>query len=138
MKIDYLSPEYIKAWRNTDPKLPGDELARIMQARRAYVGTDGDVLIAILRYSLFWDTIPFCNLLHVTEADRGKGCGRLMMAHWERDMKARGYDLLMTSTQADEQAQHFYRKLGYRDCGSLLLPFPGYEQPTELFMAKSI
>ena len=29
---------------------------------------------------------------------------------------------MLTSTLADETAQHFYRKLGYRDTGSLLLP----------------
>ena len=60
------------------------------------------------------------------------------MEHWEADMIARGYDLVMTSTQSDEEAQHFYRKLGYKDCGGLTLPFPGYEQPTELILAKAL
>lgn len=44
----------------------------------------------------------------------------------------------MTSTQVDETAQHFYRKLGYRDAGGLLLDVPGYEQPMELFLIKAI
>jgi ribosomal protein S18 acetylase RimI-like enzyme len=59
------------------------------------------------------------------------------MAFWEADMRRRGYDLVMTSTQSDEEAQHFYRKLGYRDCGSFELPFPGHEQPPELILAKA-
>ena len=62
----------------------------------------------------------------------------MLMEHWERDMHTRGYDLVMTSTQADENAQHFYRALGYRDCGGLILPFPGYEQPMEIILAKTI
>ncbi|MEZ3421217.1 MAG: GNAT family N-acetyltransferase, partial [Eubacterium sp.] len=32
------------------------------------------------------------------------------------------YDKVMTSSQANETAQHFYRKLGYRDAGGFF-PF---------------
>ena len=60
------------------------------------------------------------------------------MTHWENEMRGRGYDLVMTSTQADETAQHFYRKLGYQDIGGFVLPFPGHEQPTELILAKEL
>lgn len=52
-------------------------------------------------------------------------------------MKARGCGLLMTSTQVDETAQHFYRKL-IADAGGLLIDAPGYEQPMELFLIKAI
>ena len=103
-----------------------------------YILRAEDEPIALLRYSLFWDSIPFCNMLYVKENMQRQGYGRSLMEHWENDMKARGYDLVMTSTQADEDAQHFYRTLGYQDCGSLILPFPGYEQPAELIMAKGI
>ena len=91
-----------------------------------------------LRYSLFWDNTPFCNLLYVAQDHQRKGYGRMLMEHWERDMHTRGYDLVMTSTQADENAQHFYRALGYRDCGGFILPFPGHEQPMEIILAKAI
>ena len=46
--------------------------------------------------------------------------------------------ILLTSTQVDEEAQHFYRKLGYKDCGGFVIDVPGYEQPMELFMIKGI
>ena len=55
-----------------------------------------------------------------------------------KEMKAKGYGLVMTSTQEDEEAQHFYRAIGYTDCGALDLPFPGDEQPTELIMGKAL
>jgi len=45
-------------------------------------------------------------------------------------MKLLGYVAVMTSTNSDEQAQHFYRKLGYKDCGCLILDIPRMEQPT--------
>lgn len=59
-------------------------------------------------------------------------------SQWENDMKSQGYGMLLTSTQVDEEAQHFYRKLGYRDCGGFVIDIPGYEQPMEMFLVKGI
>lgn len=75
-----------------------------------------------LRYNLFWDEIPFMNMLYLIEEFRGKGFGTQMVIFWENEMKKLGYDKLMTSSQANECAQHFYRKLGYTDAGSFF-PF---------------
>ncbi|MNP74328.1 hypothetical protein D3C76_1711890 [compost metagenome] len=49
-------------------------------------------------------------------------------------MKQKGYDMVMTSTQADEGAQHFYRKLGYKDAGCLILD----SQPLEILLTKKL
>ncbi|MDE6470585.1 MAG: GNAT family N-acetyltransferase [Eubacterium sp.] len=75
-----------------------------------------------LRYNLFWDEIPFMNMLYLLEEYRGKGYGTRLVKFWEGEMRRIGYDRLMTSTQANECAQHFYRKLGYQDAGSFF-PF---------------
>lgn len=48
------------------------------------------------------------------------------------------YGMLLTSTQVDEKAQHFYRKLGYKDCGGFCVDIPEYEQPMEMFLIKAI
>lgn len=96
------------------------------------------VAVGLLRYNLFWDNIPFCTLLYVHAAQRGKGYGRRLMAYWEEDMRAQGHGMVLTSTQVDETAQHFYRKLGYKDCGGLVMDIPGYAQPMELFLCKKL
>ena len=75
--------------------------------------------------------------LYFEEADI-EGFGMQLMERWERDMKSDGYRMVMTSTQVDEQAQHFYRRLGYKDAGGFVVNTPGYEQPMELIMVKSI
>ncbi len=62
----------------------------------------------------------------------------MLIQRWEKDMKEQGYGMLLTSTQADETAQHFYRKLGYKDCGGLIINIPAYAQPMELFFAKEL
>ncbi len=67
-----------------------------------------------------------------------RGYGKMLMEHWEEDMKKQGYGMLLVSTQVDEDAQHFYRKLGYRDCGGLIITVPEFAQPMELFMEKKL
>lgn len=67
-----------------------------------------------------------------------KGYGKKLMEPWEDDMKSQGYSMILTSTQVDEEAQHFYRKLGYKDCGGFVIDIPRYEQPMELFLIKDI
>ena len=125
-------------WLSLDRHISDEEFDRKVRDRMGYVLTVQNEPVGLLRYSLFWDNTPFCNLLYVVQDHQRKGYGRMLMEHWERDMHTCGYDLVMTSTQADENAQHFYRALGYRDCGGFILPFPGHEQPMEIILAKTI
>lgn len=41
-------------------------------------------------------------------------------------------------TQEDKEAQHFYRKLRYTDCGNLNITYPGFEKPVELILGKGL
>ena len=133
--VDFMDRDF---WLSLDRHISDEEFDRKVRDRMGYVLTVQNEPVGLLRYSLFWDNIPFCNLLYVVQDHQRKGYGRMLMEHWERNMHTRGYDLVMTSTQADENAQHFYRALGYRDCGGFILPFPGHEQPMEIVLAKVI
>lgn len=62
------------------------------------------------------------NMLYVLEEYRGHGYGGRLLDFWEKEMADCGYEMVLTSTLSSEQAQLFYRKNGYVDCGSLLLP----------------
>ena len=105
----------------------------IRQNRVLIMERDGE-RVGWLRWNLFWDNTPFMNLLYLLDGHRGQGLGRDLTARWEADMVALGYERVMTSTQSDEAAQHFYRRLGYRDAGALLLP----GEPTELLFIKEL
>ena len=87
-----------------------------------------------LRYNLFWDEMPFMNMLFVTEKFRGTGIGAGLVRRWEKMMSEQGYKFLLTSTQADEYAQHFYRKLGYSDLGGF---FP-FGEEYEIILGKRL
>ena len=114
-----------------------DEIVLVRKIKRdeCYVICDeNNTPVGVLRYSMFWDNIPFCNLLYIAEAARGKGLGTMLLTEWESAMRILGYKQVFTSTLSSEDAQHFYRKNGYTDCGCLLLP----GEPLELIMRKDI
>ena len=113
MEIRYVKAEDKDFWFRLDRHLPETEFDRKVRDRMGYVLSVGDSPAALLRYHLFWDNTPFCTMLFVDWEHQGKGYGRELMSHWEEDMKKAGYGMVMVSTQVDEQAQHFYRKLGY-------------------------
>ena len=110
------------------PPLRLDECIRNGQVyvlRDAAMKNDGrqkPPIVGVLRYSLFWQTIPFLDLLYIDVGYRGKGFGTQMMNKWEDAMKACGYQYVMTSTQSDETAWRFYEKRGYRKAGEFLPP----------------
>ena len=90
--------------------------------------------IGWLRWNLFWDNTPFMNLLYLLEGYRMQGYGRALVRHWEESLREKGYAAAMTSTQANEAAQHFYRHLGYVDIGGFLQP----GEPYELILHKAL
>lgn len=137
-QIRYVLPEDRQFWFSLDRHLPRQEFDRKVASKMGYVFLRDGQSVGLMRWQLFWDSIPFCTMLYFRQDCRGLGYGRHLMAHWEEEMKAQGHTMVLTSTQVDEQAQHFYRKLGYRDCGGLLMELPGHEQPMELFLCKAL
>ena len=136
IQIRYAETKDREFWYRLDAHLPSEEFAEKVRTHRGYVLLLDGSPVGLLRYNLFWDNTPFCTLLYIAPDFRGMGLGKALMLHWEADMRRRGFAMLMTSTQSDEDAQHFYRKLGYRDCGGFVVNIPGFEQPLELLFVK--
>lgn len=138
MEIRYVQMDDKEFWVSLDKHLSESEFINKVRDKKGYVLLEDGNPIGLLRYNLFWDNTPFCTMLFLRPPARGRGYGKALMEYWEKDMKAQGYGMLLTSTQSDEDGQHFYRKLGYKDCGGLIIDLPKYAQPMELFMIKAI
>lgn len=136
--IDFAKETDKDFWYSLDKHLPESEFLKKVRDRQGYVLFENNTPVGILRYNMFWDNIPFCTMLYIENMYQKKGYGRALMQHWENDMRKCGYGMVLVSTRVDEEAQHFYRKIGYVDCGCLIIDIPGYEQPAELFMAKQL
>ena len=117
-----------------DRHISEHELKNSIRAKRVLVMYQEDNFVGWLRFGLFWDNIPFMNMLYITDGYRGKGNGTELVSFWEREMAKENYGRVLTSTQSNETAQFFYRKIGYTDCGTLLLP----NEPSEIFFIKDL
>ncbi len=138
IKIRYVEASDKEFWYSLDKHLPETEFENKVYTKRGYILSLNNKPVGLLRYNLFWDSVPFCTMIFIDCQYQGKGYGKQLIQYWENDMKRRGYEMLLTSTQVDEKAQHFYRKLGYKDCGGFVIDIPQYAQPMEMFFIKSI
>lgn len=127
--LDY---EYIKG---RDHHISENLISAKIKGKEIYIIRNSDGRnIGWMRYGYFWDNIPFMNMIWIDEEFRDRGVGNKVVLFWEEQMKQKGFNMVMTSTQADEGAQHFYRKLGYQDAGCLLLD----TQSLEIFLTKPL
>lgn len=137
-EIRYVQLEDKEFWYGLDKHLSNKEFEKKVRDKQGYILLEDNRPIGLLRFNLFWDNTPFCTMLFVDWNYQGKGYGKKLIEYWESDMKSQGYGMLLTSTQVDEEAQHFYRKLGYKDCGGFVVDIPKYKQPMEMFLIKAI
>ncbi len=118
--------------------IQSDSHVRDMEAkvfrREVLVARLSGAPVGWLRFNYFWDTIPFMNMLLVLAPHRGQSVGTRLVKFWEAEMLSLEYHQVLTSTQVNETAQHFYRKLGYIDVGGFLLP----SEPNEELLLHKI
>ncbi len=132
--IRYANIEDMNILSKYDEHISKEELKNSINKNGILVMFENEKFVGWLRYNLFWDNIPFMNMLFFLDEQRGKGYGTKLVSYWENEMKKLNYDIVLTSTQSNEEAQFFYRKIGYTDCGSLILP----KEPLEIILYKKI
>lgn len=131
--IRYAQKNDLEQLRKLDQLLAPSELEQCIRDGRVLVLIRQE-LVGCLRYNLFWDNLPFMNLLFLAEDECGKGYGTQLIRFWEEEMRRQQHRSVMISTRSDKQAQFFYRKHGYVDCGALLLP----GEPLEILLSKRL
>ena len=138
LDIAYATNKDIPVWLGYDNQISESELLLKIAAKRCYILKNNADPVGIMRYNLLYDTIPFLTLIYFDETARGRGYGTQAVLYWEDEMRCLGFACVMTSSQSDEKAQFFYRKLGYRDTGCLILDSPSLAQPAEIFFIKEL
>lgn len=122
--------------QRVDPHLDDAAFQGALMTRTGYILWEDGQRIGLMTHCVLWNRLPFLNCIFILEAHRGKGYGSQAILLWEQEMKRRGCPMTLLSTQADERAQHLYRRLGYIDCGGLLFDHTPLDQPMEIFFRK--
>jgi GNAT superfamily N-acetyltransferase len=132
--VDYALPDDLDPLRQRCDHIPAAVLRAKIDAREVVVARRQGQIVGWLTTTLLWDLFPFINLLVVAEAHRRQGIGRQIVAFVEAQARAAGAAHLLTSSQADEEGQHFWRAVGFHDVGGLRLG----DVPLEIFFAKAL
>ena len=121
------------------PRLDKDHFLIYLNSSLGYLLYDeSNNKIGLLFYTVLWERFPFIEHIIIKDNYQHKGYGTKAILEFENLMKDKNYKVILLSTQVDEKAQFLYRKLGYIDCGGLVLENTPYDQPLELFMKKKI
>ncbi|MBN1342589.1 MAG: GNAT family N-acetyltransferase [Phycisphaerae bacterium] len=114
-----------------------DVLRRKIEAGEAIIARLEGAIVGWMTYVLLYDVIPFINELGVIAAHRRKGVGTQLVGFLESKAVEAGMLRIMTSSLADEEGQHFWRKLGFMDVGGVLLGNMG-DEALEIFFRKDL
>lgn len=118
-----------------DRHIAPHRLKTVISEGRAFVAEADGNIRGVLRCSLFWESIPFLDLIYIDPTCQKQGLGRAMMKFWEVKMKQNGFRFCLTSTQEDETAKFFYEALGYTKTGAF---FPPEQEAAELIYQKNL
>ena len=117
---------------HADWLLKPNRLREKIERREIIVCDDDGQITGLLRYSWFWEIIPFIDFLWVEEGFRGERRASRMIARLEEETEGRNHWMIMTSTQSNEAGQGFFRKAGFADAGG----FSMRSRPFELLLIK--
>jgi len=132
--IRYACEKDLESLYKFNSAIPISKLRKKIISNEVMIFENCDEKIGVLRFCYLWGYIPFVELLYIKKSFRKSGVGTKLTLFFEKEMSNKGYEFVFTSTQVDEQAQHFYRKLGYIDSGTILIP----NQAAELFLIKHL
>ncbi len=84
-------------------------------------------IIGFLRYSLFWNRIPFINMLYIKDIYRNKGYGKELLNFFIKEMQNKRFENIMTSCVAKENGKMFFLKNNFNITGGFNPFKEGYE-----------
>jgi GNAT superfamily N-acetyltransferase len=109
------------AFASQDGYVPEAAVARKIVAGEVAVAERDGERVGYVRLEYLWGTLPHIGLIRVTPAHQRQGVGRLLLAFLEQELRARGHDVLLSSSQVDEpEPQAWHRRQGFAECGILV------------------
>lgn len=137
IKVFLATSNDLRNCRKFDTEISTDVLLKQINEQRVLLLSGNSQVIGYLRYSLFWSSIPYVDLIHVGEEFRRKGSGKALYVFLEKYLKQQGFKKLMASAQSNEpDAQNFHKKIGFELIGSLSKL--NHDESDEIFFLKAL
>lgn len=135
--VEVAGPADIARLTALDAHIDPAWVARCVAAGEYFVAREAGDIVGFLRFTWFWRTMPYMELIMIQEGRRRERIGSRLLAAWETAMRGEGAELVITSSMADEpDPQAWHRRNGFSESGELTF---GHLQTTpEVFFVKRL
>ncbi len=101
-----------------DGYLSREEVLWKIKRRECFVLCVDGNLAGYLRLEFLWSLVPYIALIIIKERYQKMGYSRDLLGFVEKTLKIMGYEVLYSSSQADETIpQAWHRHIGFEECG---------------------
>ncbi len=140
--IRFATPDDFQLVRTFDPHSKYIDPVRIqhkLDAQEVILAFEGTQPVGIIKFSYFWATRPYMDLIWVNAKLRGQGIGSKLLTFLETYLVENGYTTLMTSSQENEpEPQAWHKQHGFSEAGVLSGINLPMENTREIFFYKRI
>ncbi|MFW5703574.1 MAG: GNAT family N-acetyltransferase [Patescibacteria group bacterium] len=121
--------------QNIDP----DRIRRKIQGAEILLAYADGEPVGLIRFSYFWSTRPYLDLIWFQPHARGKGYGTQLLHFLEQYLVRQGHTHLLSSSQENEPGpQQWHKNQGFTFCGELKGINLPQEETSEYFYIKSL
>jgi ribosomal protein S18 acetylase RimI-like enzyme len=120
--IKFAEVEEIGEVRQLDPHSEYIDRNRILSKiqQREIIVAKTDTLVGLLKFSYFWATRPYIDLIYITEQYRGLGFSNQLLDYLVNFLATGGYSYLFSSSEEkDTKAQSWHLHHGFKQMGIL-------------------
>lgn len=120
----YIDPEKIRQ------KLKNEEII---------IATINSEIIGIIKFSYFWATRPFLDLIWIKENQRNKGIGKELLNYLENYLTSEKHNYLFSSAEEkDKEAILWHKKNDFIETGKVKCLNLPHDKTPEIFFYKRI
>ena len=95
-----------------------DEVLRKIGENQIFLVTAENSPAGYLSIGFLWSTVPYIDMLWISETYQGKGFSRPLLGFVEDYLREREYPILYSSSTANEaEPQAWHRHMGFVECG---------------------
>lgn len=142
MTIRFAAPQDFASIRRFDPHskyLDPQRIHNKIVQKEILIAEENDTIVGLMKFSYFWATRPYIDLIYVEPKRRKQGISGLLLSFLEEYLIREGYAYLFSSAEhQDKEAQCWHEHMGFRNMGTITdLNLP-HDETAEIFYSKKI
>ena len=142
LTVRFAREEDFRRVRKFDPHsqyIDPEKIKNKINQQEIIIALQDNKIVGIIKFSFFWATRPYLDLIYIDEKLRKSGVGKKLLKFLEDYLVKEGYCYLFTSAEYDEkEPQAWHKYMGFKVCGVLDKINLPKDKTKEVFFYKRI